>query len=139
MREYQSITESFPGTGKSVQSDESVASVERNSSREHVDQNIRSHRMSTHRKLESQRMELHQANQWAREKIDLCGDLEMRNRHHHESEARNCQENEKLPRICYGEKSQVRKLKIEELSLGQERDPIIASQLLDLIQDFFFF
>ena len=70
VREYESITESFSSTGKPVQSDESVASVERNSSREHVDQNLRSHQTSTHRKLESQRMELHQANQWAREKED---------------------------------------------------------------------
>ena len=38
----------------------------------------------THRELESQRLQLHQANQWAdqalREKITLCGELEMRNR-----------------------------------------------------------
>ena len=37
-----------------------------------------------HRELESQRLELHQANQWAdqaqREKISLYGELEMRNR-----------------------------------------------------------
>ena len=46
----------------------------------------------------------------------------MRNRHHHESEASICQEAEELPRICYGEKSQVRKLEIEELSLRQERE-----------------
>ena len=45
----------------------------------------------TNREPESQRLELHQANQWAdqaqretereREKINLCGDLEMRNTH----------------------------------------------------------
>ena len=38
----------------------------------------------THRELASQRLQLHRANQWAdqaqREKINLCGDLEMRNR-----------------------------------------------------------
>ena len=118
-----------------MQSDEAVASVERNSSRGHVDQNLRSHQMSTHRKLDSQRMELHQANQWAREKIILCGDLEIRNRHHHESEPSICQETEELRRICYGDKSQVRKWEVEELSPRQERDLNIASQLLDLIQD----
>ena len=38
----------------------------------------------TNRELESHRLELHQANQWAdqaqREKVNLCGELEMRNR-----------------------------------------------------------
>ena len=38
----------------------------------------------THQKLESRRMEQHQTNQWAdqaqREKINLCGELEKRNR-----------------------------------------------------------
>ena len=38
----------------------------------------------TNRELESQRLELYQANQWAdqeaqREKINLCGELEVKN------------------------------------------------------------
>ena len=41
MRGYESIMESFSNTGKPVQSDESAASVERNSPKEHVDQNLR--------------------------------------------------------------------------------------------------
>ena len=43
----------------------------------------------THQKLEFQRMDAFQANQWAdqtqREKINFCGELEIRNRLHHES------------------------------------------------------
>ena len=48
------------------------------------------------RELESQRLELYQANQWAdqaqREKINLCGELEMRHRLFQESRARDCQD-----------------------------------------------
>ena len=58
----------------------------------------------TNQELESQILELYQANQWAdqaqREKNKLCGELEMRNRLFQESRARNCQENEELRRIC---------------------------------------
>ena len=54
----------------------------------------------TNRELESQRLELYQVNQWAdkaqREKINLCGELEMRNRLLQQSRARNCQEIEEL-------------------------------------------
>ena len=58
----------------------------------------------TNRELESQRLELYQASQRPdqaqREKINLCGELEMRNRLFQESRARNCQEIEELRRIC---------------------------------------
>ena len=54
----------------------------------------------TNRELETQRLEQYQANQWAdqaqREKINLCGELEMRNRLFQESRARNCQEIDEL-------------------------------------------
>ena len=50
----------------------------------------------TNWELESQRLELYQANQWAdqaqREKMNLCEELEMRNRLFQECRARNCQE-----------------------------------------------
>ena len=50
----------------------------------------------TNRELESQRLELYQANRWAdqaqREKIKLCGELEMNNRNFQEHRARDCQE-----------------------------------------------
>ena len=49
----------------------------------------------TNRELESQRLEPYQANQWAdqaqREKINLFGELEMRNRIFQENRARDCQ------------------------------------------------
>ena len=58
---------------------------------------------ATDRELESQRLELHQANQCAdqpqRENINLCGELEMRNRLFEESRART-QEIEELRRTC---------------------------------------
>ena len=92
----------------------------------------------THRKLESLRMELHLANQWAdqaqREKINLCGELIMRNRLQYECQVRTSEEIEELRRICHEETNQVRKLKIEELSPRQERDPDTVSQLLAQIQ-----
>ena len=50
----------------------------------------------TNRELESQRLELYQANQWAdqaqRGKINLFGEMEMRNGFFQESRARHCQE-----------------------------------------------
>ena len=46
--------------------------------------------------FESQRFQLHQASQWAdqaqRDKISLCGELELRNRLFQEDHARDCQE-----------------------------------------------
>ena len=56
------------------------------------------------RELESQRQHLRQASQWAdhaqREK-NLLGELERKNRLHHECHARSCQEIEELKRRCY--------------------------------------
>ena len=58
----------------------------------------------TNRELESHRLELHQANQWAdqtqREKINLRGEWEMRNRLYPESRAIICQETEELRGMC---------------------------------------
>ena len=71
-----------------------------------------------------------------REKISLCGELEVRKRLRHESQVRTSQEIEELRRICHEETNQVRKLKIEELPLRQEWDPTTASQRLTVIQDF---
>ena len=51
----------------------------------------------THQELESQRLELYQANQCAdqaqREEVNSCGELEMRSRFFRERRARNCQNN----------------------------------------------
>ena len=54
----------------------------------------------TNRELNSQRLELHQANQWAgqaqREKINSFGALEMRNKIFQENRARDCREIEEF-------------------------------------------
>ena len=81
----------------------------------------------TSRELESHRLELHQANQWAdeREKINLFGELEMRNRHFRENQASYCQEIEELRRICCEETDRARQARIDELSMHQERKGIL--------------
>ena len=93
----------------------------------------------THQELESQRLQQHQVNQWAdqalREKINLCGELDMRNRLFNESRTRSCQEIEELRRICCEETDRARRARIDELSRHQERDLSTASQLLTQIQD----
>ena len=93
----------------------------------------------TARELEAQRLELYQANQWAdqarREKINLCGALEMRNRCFQESRARTRQAIEELRRICCEETQRARRLRIDELSMQQERNPTTVSQLLTWMQD----
>ena len=89
------------------------------------------------RELESQRLELYQANLWAdqaqREKINFCG--ELTNRLFQESRARNCQEIDELRRICCEETDRARQLRIDEMSMQQERDPTTVSQLLTQIHD----
>ena len=93
----------------------------------------------SHRELESQRLQLHQAHQWAdqaqREKINLCGELELKNRIGQESHTRASQEIEELRRICCEETNRVRHLRIKEWSMQQERDPNIVSQPLTQIWD----
>ena len=52
----------------------------------------------THRELESKQLQLQQANLWAenaqreRERINFCGELEMRNRLFQKNRAEECQE-----------------------------------------------
>ena len=95
----------------------------------------------TNRQLESQRLELYQANQWAdqaqREQICLFEELDigMGNRIFQEDHAKDCQEIEELRRICCEEAEQARQIRIDELSLQQERNPSNVSQLLTQIQD----
>ena len=76
----------------------------------------------TNRELESQRLELHQVNQWAdqaqRDKIVLYGELELRNGLFLEDHARGCQEIEELRRICCEETE----ARIEELSFEESYD-----------------
>ena len=91
----------------------------------------------TNRELESQRLELSQVNQRTdqaqREKISLCGELEMRNRLFQESRARNC--HSELRRICCQETGRARQLRTDELSMRRERNPTTVGQLLTQIQD----
>ena len=70
----------------------------------------------THQEFESHRLQLHQANQWAdqapREKINLCGDLEMRNRLFRKNRAKDCQEIEELRRLCCEETDRARQARM---------------------------
>ena len=71
--------------------------------------------IESQRELESQGLQLSEANHWAdqaqRERIHLCSEFEMKSRLHRECYARSCQEiselkrrwiyAEKLPKECY--------------------------------------
>ena len=89
--------------------------------------------------FEFQRFQLQQANQWAdqaqRDKVSLYGELEMRNGLFQESQAKDCPETEELRRICCKETDRARQVRIDELSMHQERNPTFVSQLLAQIQD----
>ena len=85
--------------------------------------------------FESQRLQQQQANQWAdeREKINLFGELEMRNRHFRENQATYCQEIEELRRICWEETNRARQTRIDELSMHQERKGILPTTMSQLL------
>ena len=70
-----------------------------------------------------------------REKVNLCEEFEMRNRLFQESRARNCQGTEELRRICCEETEKGRQLRIDDLSVQQERNPTTVSQLVTQILD----
>ena len=93
----------------------------------------------THQELESQRLQLQQANQWAeqaqREKISLYGELEIWNRLFRENQAKACQEIEELRRICHPETDRGRQARIDELDMHQKRGPATMSQLLSQNQE----
>ena len=61
--------------------------------------------IESQRELESQILQLRQARQWAdqaqRERINLCGEKEIRSCLHQESYARHCQEIDELKRRCF--------------------------------------
>ena len=84
--------------------------------------------------------DLQQANQRAdqaqRDNISLYGELEMRNGLFRENQAKDCQEIEELRRICCEETDhRARQARIDELSMHQERNLTIVSQLLTQILD----
>ena len=76
--------------------------------------------IESRRELESQRVQLLEANQWAdqaqRERMHLCSELEMKNHLHQECYARSCQENEELKKRCYKEENEVTQQKLNEPS-----------------------
>ena len=78
--------------------------------------------------LESQRLQGQWADQAQREKISLCGELEMRNRLFRENRAKYCQEIEELRRVCCEETDRARQARIDELSIHLERNPTTLSQ-----------
>ena len=88
----------------------------------------------SYRKLESQRFQLHQANIGAanahRERINLCGEVEMRNSLFQESRTKDCREIEELRSRCCEECDKARQAKLDELSMIQQRNPQTVSQLL---------
>ena len=90
--------------------------------------------------FESQRFQLHQASRWAdqaqRDKINLYGELELRNRLFQERQPKNCQEIEELRRICCEETDRARQARIDELSMQQQRNPATVSQMKAQIRDF---
>ena len=59
----------------------------------------------------------------------------MRNRLFNDSRARDCQEIEELRRICCEETNRARQLRIDELSMQQERNPSTVNQLMAQIQE----
>ena len=59
----------------------------------------------------------------------------MRHRIFQEHRARNCQDIQELRRICCEETNRARQLRLDELSVQQERNPSTVSQLLTQIQD----
>ena len=78
--------------------------------------------------LQSQMMELYQANQLTdqtrREKSWLCNGLEIRNRAFQEDRTRICQQIEELRTICCTEAERARQLRIDELSTQEEENKI---------------
>ena len=89
----------------------------------------------TNRELESRRLELCLVNQWAdqaqREKINLRGELEMRNGLFRESRARNCQEIEELRIICCEETDRARQWRIDKLSVQTRNESCYCESALD--------
>ena len=75
--------------------------------------------------LQSQRMELYQANQWTdqsqREKSWKCTELEMRDRALQEDRTKSFQITEDLIRMCFTDAERVKHLRIDELSTQEEK------------------
>ena len=79
----------------------------------------------THQQLESQKKELLQASQWAdqaqRERMNLCGETEMRNRLRHESQLKTNHQIEELRKFGHEEAKKIRRLQREDSSVANSR------------------
>ena len=89
--------------------------------------------------FESERLQLQQTNQRPdqaqRNKISLYGGYAMRKRLFQEHQAKDCQEIDELRIICCEETDRARQIRIDELSVHQERNPTTVSQILTQIQE----
>ena len=87
--------------------------------------------MKTDHQLESQRLELFDANLWAdqaqRENSRFVGELSAKNRIYHEHRAGDCQDIKQADRV--------RQLRIDELSVRKKENPSTVHQLLSKIQE----
>ena len=94
--------------------------------------------IESQRELESQRLQLLEANQWAdqaqRERIHLCSELEMKNRLHQECHARSCQEIEELKRSCFKEENEVTQQKMHEYYMQHDQESRTVSLLRDQVR-----
>ena len=93
----------------------------------------------TNQQLESQRLELYQANQWAgqaqQENSRPFGEVSTKNRIHQEHHARDCQDRVKLRKICCKQADRVRRLRIDEVSKQKKQNSSTVNQLLSQIQE----
>ena len=93
----------------------------------------------TNQQLESQRLELHQVNQWADQargaNSRLFGELSTKHRIYQEHHARDGQKIRELRRICCKQADRVRQLSIVELSMQKKENTSNVNQLLSQIQE----
>ena len=89
--------------------------------------------------FESQRFQLHEEGRWAdqaqRDKISMYAELELRNGLFQENHARDCQQIEELRSSCCEDVDRTRRVKSDELSMQQERNPTTVSQMMAQIRE----
>ena len=94
--------------------------------------------IESQRELEPHSLQLSEANQWAdqaqRERIHLCGQLEMKSRLHRECYARSCREIEELKKHCYQEENAARRRKLGELPTQHDQESRTVSLLQDQVR-----
>ena len=82
--------------------------------------------IESQRELESQRLQLSEANQRAdqaqRERIHLCSELEMKSCLCRECYARSCREIEELKKRCYQEENAIRRPKLDEFPTQHDQE-----------------